>query len=221
MKQRESDDHRWITGANLVSAFPDFALSGLFAISWIAPYAFGAHILKRLELIMLMEFFIVHSSAFMGAAMTMPRRRITRVLGVIGLGMFYTIFVGSFAYSFGTIWPLVSFWMLLVNRMLAIIMGPAPQPGDFNFIVLGWAACSFFYLIFALITSIAAIPRFGITATVLAAQPMSGGGIWADEPWRVVAFGVFYFASVAVTELFGLGAPPRAEPSGPPIPVWH
>jgi hypothetical protein len=28
--------------ANLVAAIPDFGLAGFFAISWVAPYAFGA-----------------------------------------------------------------------------------------------------------------------------------------------------------------------------------
>jgi ribose/xylose/arabinose/galactoside ABC-type transport system permease subunit len=211
MKNSASVHARWISGANLLAALPDFGLAGFFAISWVAPYSFGSHILKRLELIMLMEFFILHSSAFLGAAMTMPRLRSTRILAVVGLGMVYTMFVGSIALSFGTWWPLVSFWMLLVNRMMAIVLGSRPATGDFGFIVLGWALGSACYLGYAFLTVTASIPRLGVTAAVQAAQPIPGGGVWADQPWRVIAFGTFYYATMAMAKLFGLGAPPGTE----------
>lgn len=214
-----SAHERWISGASLFSAIPDFGLAGFFAISWIAPSSFGSHLLKRLELIMLMEFFILHSSAFLAFAMTAPQRRTTRVLAVTGLGLFYTMFVGSFALSFGTWWPLVSFWMLLVNRMLAIVFGPPPRMGDFGFIVIGWAVASACYLGYALLTATAPIPRLGVTAAVQAAQPISVGGLWGEEPWRVIAFGTFYYATIGVTELFGLGAPPSAEPFPSRVPA--
>jgi hypothetical protein len=41
--------------AHLIAAIPDFGLAGFFAISWVAPYTFGDHMLSRLELMMLME----------------------------------------------------------------------------------------------------------------------------------------------------------------------
>jgi hypothetical protein len=40
--------------AHLIAAIPDFGLAGFFAISWVHPYAFGDHMLSRLELMMLM-----------------------------------------------------------------------------------------------------------------------------------------------------------------------
>ncbi len=191
----------------MFSALPDFALAGFFAVTWLAPYAFGTHALERLELIMLMEFIIVHSSAFLAFAMTAPRRRITRLGAVIGLGLFYTMFVGSFALSFHTWSPLVSFRALLVNRMLSVVMGPAPREGDLDFIVVGWATAVACYLGFVFLTSIASVPRLGITDAVQAAQPVAGGGLWAEQPWRVAAFGALYYTTIAITELFGVGAP--------------
>jgi hypothetical protein len=204
-------------GARFFSALPDFLLAGYFGAVWVAPEAFSNHTLSRLELIMLMEFIIIHSSAFLGAAMTMPKRRIVRVLSVIGLGLFYTAFVGAFAMAFDTMAPLVSFWILLSNRMLSIVFGPAPKEDDYDFIVVGWAAAVVCYLGYTMLTSFAPIPRLGITASVQAAQPVSGGGLWAEEPWRVVALGTFYYASIAVTELFGVGMARKERDAVPAI----
>src|SRR5271163_2444351 len=124
--------------ANLTAAIPDFGLAGFFAISWVAPYTFGGHMLSRLELMMLMEFIVLHSSAFLAFAMTMPPSRIFRIGAVIGLGLLYTMFVGAFSLSFHTWWPIASFWMLLANRMLAIVLGKTPKERDFGFIMVGW-----------------------------------------------------------------------------------
>lgn len=201
--------------ARIFSALPDFLLAGYFAAVWVAPNAFGNHTFARLELIMLMEFIIIHSSGFLGVAMTAPRRRVMRVLAVIGLGLFYTAFVGAFAMSFGTMSPLISFWMLLFNRMLGIVLGPPPKQGDFDFIVVGWATAVVCYLGYTMLTAFASIPRLGITASVQAAQPISVGGLWAEEPWRVVALGTFYYATIAVTELFGVGMPPGDRDQAP------
>ena len=198
--------------AHLVAAIPDFGLAGFFAISWVAPYTFGDHMLSRLELMMLMEFIILHSSAFLACAMTFPKLRILRIGGVIGLGLFYTMFVGVFSLSFHTWWPIASFWVLLSNRMLAIVMGKAPQERDMDFIILGWAVGVACYLGYALLTAMANIPRLGVTLPVQQAQPASVGGLWAEQPWRVIAFGTFYYVTIAVTELFGIGAPPASAP---------
>ena len=199
--------HRVIAG-RIASAVPDFALAGFFAITWFMPTAFGTRTFGRCEEIMLMEFIIVHSSAFLGFAMTAPKRRSTRVFSVIGLGLLYSLFVGSFALAFHNVWLLASFWGLLINRTLSIIFGPTPREGDLDFIVVGWATAVVCYLGFIFLTAFANLPRFGVTAAAVAAQSIPGGGIWADEPVRVVAFGLFYYAAIGVTELFGLGMPP-------------
>jgi hypothetical protein len=198
--------------AHLIAAIPDFGLAGFFAISWVAPYTFGDHMLSRLELMMLMEFIILHSSAFLACAMTMPPSRILKIGAVIGLGLLYTMFVGAFSLAFHTWWPIASFWVLLANRMLAIMLGKAPEERDFGFIMVGWAVGVACYLGYVLLTATVNIPRLGVTLAVQQAQPSDVGGLWAEEPWRVIAFGTFYYATIAVTELFGVGAPPAYDP---------
>jgi hypothetical protein len=196
-----------MSAGTISSALPDFAIAGYFGITWLVPDAFGTGVFARLEHIMLMEFIIVHSSAFLAFAMTAPKRRTTRVLSVIGLGLFYTLFVGSFALSFGSLSPLVSFWMLLLNRILSVLFGPTPQEGNLDFIVVGWATAVAAYLGFVFLTSVASLPRLGVSVAAQAAEPVPGGGLWAAEPWRLIAFGTFYYATMGITELFGVGTP--------------
>jgi hypothetical protein len=129
---------------------------------------------------------------------------------VIGLGLLYTMFVGAFSLAFHTWWPIASFWVLLANRMLAIVLGKAPEERDFGYIMVGWAVGVACYLGFVLLTATVDIPRLGVTPAVQKAQPPSVGGLWAEEPWRVIALGTFYYATIAVTELFGVGAPPAS-----------
>lgn len=215
MTAPDSAPSRAIPFANLIAAAPDFALAGLFGISWVAPYTFGPRMLPRLELMMLMEFIILHSSAFLAFAMAAPSGRVMRLAAVSGLGLFYTLFVGSFSLAFHTWWPFVSFWTLLLNRMLAVLLGETPREGDLGFIVAGWAVGVASFLGYAMLTSFAQIPRLGITAAVQAAQPISGGGLWADEPWRVIAFGAFYYATIAISELLGIGAPGVSQAQRP------
>jgi hypothetical protein len=166
---------RAVPWAHLIAAIPDFGLAGFFAISWVAPYAFGDHMLSRLELMMLMEFIILHSSAFLACAMTFPKLPILRIGALIGLGLLYTIFVSVFSLSFHTWWPIASFWVLLSNRMLAIVMGKAPHERDLDFIILGWAVGVACYLGYALLTATANIPRLGVSLAVQQAQPPSVG----------------------------------------------
>ncbi|HKD68781.1 MAG TPA: hypothetical protein VKB84_18200 [Candidatus Binataceae bacterium] len=168
--------------------------------------------LSRLELMMLMEFIILHSSAFLAFAMSAPQSRLLRIGAVVGLGLVYTLFVGAFSLSFHTLWPIASFWILLTNRMLAVLMGKVPEGRDYDYIVLGWAVGVACYIGYTMLTAMANIPRLGISVAVQRAQPPSVGGLWSDQPWRVIAFGTFYYATVAVTELFGIGAPPAPEP---------
>ena len=57
-----------------------------------------------------------------------------------------------------------------------------------------------------------------MTPEVVAAQRLTGEGLWIDQPWRVVAFGFFYFLAVSLSELsdhrgFAAGVPVRDRPA--------
>ena len=173
----------------------------MFLVAWIRPQAIGRPIIPELTLIMLLEFIIVHSSAFMGHVGLKPGNARNRVSALFGLGLFYSVFVGGFALAFKSWWPLVSFWGLTVNRMLGLLLGQAPPAERQSFLQRGWAASACFYLLGCFATVLLPIPRLGVTTSVLLGQRAPGDGLWIDQPWRLLAFGAFYFIATGLSEL--------------------
>lgn len=192
-----------MTFRGIVAALPDFALAGAFVVTWIDPFAFGRTGVQYYLLTMLLEFIIVHSSALMGAVAfgrIVSRRR---VLTMLGLGLFYTLFVGGFALAFTTWWPLWAFWALTFNRMLGVLLGDPVHGEERKYVQAGWALSVVYYIAGAFATIWLPIPELGLNPGVLEAIDLPGSGLWIDEPHRVLAFGAFYFGMTGVGEVLG------------------
>ena len=187
----------------VVSALPDLMLGATFLITWVSPYALREKMVAYLMLLMILEFIIVHSSAFMGRVMVGPLQRGRKSVTLLGLGGLYTLFVGGFALAFKAWWPLVTFWGLTLNRLLGVLLGQPPSGEEKTFVQYGWAASVMFYVLFVFATTLLPIPALGITAEVVRAQDLPGSGLWIDQPQRVVAFGFLYFTATGLSELFG------------------
>jgi len=185
----------------VVAALPDFGLAALYLITWVAPRRVGPDRIGHLLLIMLLEFIVVHSAGFMGAAAIGDASRLRRTGWILGLGAFYTLFVGAFALAFGTWWPLGAFWALTLNRLLGILLGQVPSEDGKLFIMRGWAVAVMAYLGAVFATTLLPVPALGIDAAVRAAANLTGGGLWIDEPQRVIAAGFLYFAALGLSEL--------------------
>lgn len=188
--------------ADLAAAAPDLALAVLFLLTWAEPDRFHRGTITYLMLLMLLEFIIVHSSAFMGQVMLggLPRKR--TALSTLGLGGFYTMFVGGFALAFKTWWPLWSFWGLTVNRLLGVLIGQAPEGERRELLQKTWAVSALAYLVLCFVTVFLPVPRLGITPEVVSRESLPGSGLWVSQPHRVIAFGFLYFAAVGLSELF-------------------
>ena len=185
----------------IFAALPDFGLAAMYLITWLHPYAFGQNMVAYLLLLMLMEFINVHSAGFMGFMLISDTSRTKKGLGIVGFGLFYTLFVLGFALGFGVWWPVWAFWIMTGNRLLGLLIGQAPQGREKSFVMVSWALSVLFYLAFVFVTSIAPVPAFGLTEEVIRAQGLTGGGLWIDEPQRVIAFGFLYFTAVAISEV--------------------
>jgi hypothetical protein len=185
----------WLRG--LAAALPDLGLAAFFVWIWREPLARGEGMVGQLLLLMLLEFIIVHASGFMaGVAFgDAPRRR--KVLQLFGLGLLESIFVVGFSAAFKSWWPLATFWGLVFNRMLGVLLNPVSGDGGLK---LGgqWALNVVFYLGGCFLTLLAPVPRLGITEAVLPKLGLTGGGIWIEEPWRVLAFGAVYYAAQGI-----------------------
>jgi hypothetical protein len=186
-----------------ISALPDFALAITFLSAWIAPNAVHPGTVSHLMLVMLLEFIIVHSSAFMGNIAVSTGTRQAKVTAMIGLGGFYTLFVGGFSLAFHSVWPLISFWALMLNRMLGVIVGQAPAAEQKAFVQRSWATSVLLYMGACFFTILVPLPRFGLTNEVVWSLHLPGSGLWVSQPHRVMAFGFLYFTGVALSELGG------------------
>lgn len=186
-----------------ISALPDFALAVTFLSAWIAPNAVHPGTVNYLMLVMLLEFIIVHSSAFMGNIAVSSGTRKARVSAMLGLGGFYTLFVGGFSLAFHSLWPLISFWGLMLNRMLGVIVSPAAAEEQKALVQRTWVTSMLLYMGACFLTILVPLPRLGLTSAVVHSLHLPGSGLWVSQPHRVMAFGFLYFAGVGWSELGG------------------
>jgi hypothetical protein len=191
-----------ITLTDVASALPDLVLAGTFALVWLDPSRSGLPSVRRLVMTVLLEFFIVHSSGFMGVIAIGNRSRPKAVWLTLGLGAFYTLFIGAFAIGSRDWWLLGSFWLLMANRLLGLVIGQAPDDRR-DFLIMGtWAFTVAAYLLAIGIGVMANVPALGIRASVIDAQGFSVGGLWTEHPQTALAAGAIYFAMVGLWELF-------------------
>ncbi len=192
--------------AHLASALPDFALATACLLAWIAPEAFSFPVVPWILLTMLVEFIVVHSAPFMGLQLVSDIPSARKVRNVVVIGGFYSLFLLGFSLAFHTWWPFVSFWTLTLNRLTVLLFRQAPAGRERATLQASWAAGALCYLGGAFLTTLAPLPRLGLSPAFVASLQLSGGGLWIDEPWRVVAFGALYFASLGMLEATGFRA---------------
>jgi hypothetical protein len=185
----------------LLNALPDLAFSVVFLVTWIRPDALGDSMVRWLLMVMLMEFIVLHSAAFMGTVALGAGSRGGRGLIILGFGALYTLFAGAFSLVFKSWWPLASFWGLTLNRLLGVLLGQVPDAEQKAFIMRGWSVGLVFYLVGCLATVALPVPALGLTPPVVAAQHIPGRGLWVDQPQKVLAFGFLYFLMTAWSEL--------------------
>lgn len=175
-------------------------LAAFCAAVWVAPQRFGAAAIRYVVLLMVLEFLVVHSAAFMGKIAVGPSGRAWRSFGVVGLGAGYSAFVAAFCLVFGEWWPLPAFWLLILNRLAGALLhrGEADAARALG---LSWAAAIVAYIGAALLSKVLPIPRLGITPDIQAAARLPGAGVfWIEQPHRVLAGASAYFTLMACWE---------------------
>lgn len=198
-----SEDPRGQALAGWLQALPDFALALACLAAWIAPARVEPGLVRSMLMIMLLEFIIIHSSAFMGTVVLSKATRGARARAIALLGLFYSLFVAGFALAFRTAWPVVTFWGLSLNRLLGVLLGQAPAGEELLLVRRGWAAHAMFYLLAVFLTTPFPVPRLGLTDDVLPTLGLTGGGLWVEHPQHLLAAGVVYFAAVGLSGAHG------------------
>lgn len=185
----------------IISSFPDFLLAFAFLVTWIEPNALGENMLSYLSLIMLLEFIIIHSSAFMGFVIFGTKSKLKKIVFLLGLALFYNVFVGIFSLIQGEFWPIIAFWGLVANRMLSVLLGSSTDGSDAIKMGGMWAVSVFCYVTSVFIVMLLPLPQLGVTDAMIAEMNGKMGGLWFTEPYKVLAFGFLYFMEIALFEL--------------------
>ncbi len=189
--------------ASAWAALPDGITAAGFALVWLFPFALDELSVRTALLVMVLEFFLIHATGFFTAIGGAPRiRRAWRMLALAGLTLFYLAMVGAFAMSFGEWWPVLAFLWLAVGKA-AWAWGTRPGDGDDAMVMpmVAWAGSVVAYLFGAFLTILVPVPRLGMTGQVQPRFGLEGGGLWIEEPHRVVAFGLVYFGLLCAAKL--------------------
>lgn len=185
-----------------MAVLPYAGMAVMYIVTWIDPYHFGDKMVGYLLLIMLMEFINVHAAGFLGSVFVSNNSRLKKVLFILGLGLFYSIFVGGFSLVFRVWWPLIAFWVLIASRLLSVFFGRPLASVDKGRIAVSWIGGMLCYMAAVFLTLFIPVPALGITDAVISHQRLPGSGIWISEPYRVVAAGFLYFTGVVIFSLF-------------------
>jgi hypothetical protein len=189
--------------ASAWAALPDGVTAGMFAVVWLSPFALGPLSVKTALLVMLVEFFLIHATGFftaIGGSAKVPRR--TRMLSLLGLTAFYLVMVGAFALAFQEWWPLLAFlWLAVGKAVWAWGTRPGVSDAAHASAMAAWGGSVVAYIFGAFLTILVPVPRLGMTEALQEGFGLDGGGLWLDEPQRVVAFGLVYFGLLFIGKL--------------------
>lgn len=184
---------------NVFSSIPDFLLGLTFLITWIEPKALGDDMVSSMFQIMLVEFIIIHSAGFMGNVIYSNYPQSKKILYLLGFGLFYFVFIGAFAFSFKSWWPVFAFGGLLLNRMLSVITGQAETGKEQEFVKQMWGVNVGCYLVSVFAAILIPLPEFGVSPNDLSHLNMSGD--FVDQPHKMMAWGFMYFMMVGWYEM--------------------
>jgi hypothetical protein len=178
----------------LFVAMPDAITAAVFLIAWIAPNLVGPDRVSNLTLTMVMEFIVMHSSAFYaGLAASNDMSRAKRAAILTGLSAVYLIFIVGFSLILHSFWPMFAFAWLFGSRFMHIWTHPAQSGGETTRMIQLWVVSALSYIFGAIATVLLPLPAFGITPAFIVSMHLNGGGEWVERPYTVLAFGMFYF----------------------------
>lgn len=192
----------WLIAA--LAAAPCFYLAWALLGVWAEPMARDGGSWVRFGVgLMILEFILLHSGAFMAAMFRPEVPAKKRRLGMVSLIGFYSLM--AWAMSSATDSPAI-LWIFGGVILGRLISGFAVGKVDFKSQVSRSATGVVLYLLVVAGTVFLPIPEWGISAEVVSeTYPGRGGGIWEQEPHRAVAGAALYFFAMGVAELFFIG----------------
>ncbi|MEO8160105.1 MAG: hypothetical protein ABI588_01695 [Arenimonas sp.] len=180
------------------AAAPDALTSLAYAWTWLRPLDYRQDAVKTLMLVMLLEFLVVHSGAFIGTiVLSDAESKKYKTLAILGFGAFYMLFAGAFSLAFQAWWPAWTFLWLLASRFAMVWLLPLPRSDEAARQMRLWALSVAAYLGAVFVGVLLPLPKLGITPEIVPTLGLSGSGLWVEFPHTVMASGMLYFAAVA------------------------
>lgn len=192
-----------LTPSGVISAIPDFVFAGVFLLTWINPLLWRPDMVTILMLVMMFEFISIHSSAIMNGIIMGKLPILQKIAYLLGFGIFYSALAAFFGWLFHAGWPFVSLWVQVGNRSLNLLMRGVPDKEERQTIRKVQSVTTIAYIVLIFVTSALPITALGITPAVIGGLNLPGSGMWIEQPYRVIAFGFFYFLAIGLSELFG------------------
>jgi len=203
-----------------LTAGPDLIMGLAFLATWIEPTALGEDMQIYFFMIMLLEFITIHSAAFMGWAIFVGTSKLMKVLRVIGLGLFYSLFVWAFASANNELWALGAFWLLVLNRIMAVLFGDGNSASFQMALVANWGIGVFCYVMVIMIALFLPIPKFGWTNEYVQQLTMPRAGLCFEDTQSMLATGFLYFSAVGIVELYSYKLTAKFSTTDSNIPLW-
>lgn len=176
-------------------AASDLALAAVFVITWIWPFTFDFIDFSSLGILVVLEFVVIHSSAFLVAAGLVKTTTLKKAGVIVALSGLYSLFVWGLSSAASDHWPLVMFWTLTGAKLVPLFVLRSPVDQG---LVLGRAALgTVIYVLTTLVAVILPLPALGWVDQVPAS-----GAFMEDAPHRLLFMGAVYFTLVGVGEAY-------------------
>lgn len=187
--------------SNSISAAPDVVIALTYLITWIAPATFGDHMVEYLVVAVLLEMISPHASVILGGVLMFNITKTKKIVLLFSIGAFFTMFIGIFASFINEWWPIIGFWVLIMNRLMSVVLGKTPDGGQFLSMVNLWVIGCVCYYASMILSFIVPFPELGVTAGFVASLHSAEPIFQTDWLHRWMAFGFLYYFLIALAEL--------------------
>jgi hypothetical protein len=190
-----------------LSAAPLFWISWRLFNVWVRPEAIeDAQSWVRFGVaLLLLEFVLLHSGVFVVVGFAWARTWGQRLLVMLGITVFYGLFVVGFALGTESRQVLEIYGFVLVGRFATLVVN---RDSGGAMILARSLLGTLIYLPLGFASVLVPWPRFGLVGEYAAAARTPGAsGIWVEDPHRAIAMAAIYFLLMGVVEImYGLQA---------------
>jgi len=156
LKPDPAGGRRRLSLSGAVTAAPDVVLGLTYLALLVDRTLLPETTVVRLAWAIPIEFAVVHASGFLALPWVARWDAKKRAIYAPALIAGYTIAVGGIALLVHGWWPLIAFWGLMFNRMLAVMVGDLPDDDAFSAWAIAWAGSTTLYVLAVCIGTVAA-----------------------------------------------------------------